>query len=503
MQFIRLSTLRQQFPTVHFPVEIADQDAFRAAFYVSECAAGNSIPENEQWLINLQSEEFVLFLDWTEQERNLACLFDENGSLLPFQNTTRVLSHALFPRFQQFITPFLSKKLNSLVQEKSIDTWRKGMTYLALLNEREADVVQSIVYAQLREQHSGLTSQIQQARSENDLHVLIQKTLTPELVELLNLFTLSFYRVKTMWVETLVEVAHHKHSSKRLVLYFIKELNRLTLNADHLQELRDMERMVKNNTVKVENKKTSVKQIMAIAASVIALIVLIGVIWWLPAEPDPDKPQEKTAYMDFTPEERATMDSLLHQIKQQREGSDNQIDRPDMDYVGQDLIVNIPWNNLQAEELISQWREKDSLGRTPRSEDSKKYENPFPSTEALKDKTGTVTAKFQNDTQLSVFIMVFKDRADEWVYTGYVEKGGIISFKLNPGEQLLVLPGSKVPRDLDYDDLPFYQVDSRFFENLGKPYSVSDFSPKKVKLVWKALNTYDFYLLDVNGALKV
>ena len=409
MQFIRLSTLRQQFPTVHFPVATAGQDAFREAFYASECASQNSIPEKEQWLVNLQSEEFVLLLDWAEQERNLASLLDENGgSLEPFQNTTHLVSHALFAKFQQFITPFLSKKLNQLMQSGDMDTWQKGMTYLVLLNEREADVVQSIVYGHLHAQHALLTPQILKARSENELHELLRKNLTPQLTELLNRFTLSFYRAKTMWVETLVEVAHHKHSSKRLVLYLIKELNQLALNADHLEELRDMERMVKNNTVKVENKKTSIKQIIAIAASLIALVVLIGVIWWLPTEPEPDKPQEKTAYMDFTPEERATMDSLLHQVKQQREGSDNQIDRPDMDYVGQDLIVNIPWNNLQAEQLISQWREKDSLGRTPLSADSKKYDNPFPSTEALKDKTGTVSAKFQNDTQLSVFILGFQ-----------------------------------------------------------------------------------------------
>jgi len=503
MRFIRLSTLRQQFPAFQFPLAAADQDAFRTAFYASEWASRNSIPENEQWLINLQSEEFVLFLDWTEQERNLATLLTEGGAILPFQNTTNVVNHALFARFQSFITPFLTKKLNALMQEDSIETWRKGMTYLVLLNEREADVIQSTVYHHLREQHNLLTPQILQARTETVMHELIQKNFTPQLVELLNLFTVSFYRAKTMWVDTLVEVAHHKHSSKRLVLYFIKELNQLTLNADHLQELRDMERMVKNNTVTVESKKTSIKQIIAIAASIIALVLLIGVIWWLPTEPVHDKPQEKTAFMDFTPEERVTMDSLLHQIKQQRQGNDNQIDQQDLNYVGEELIVSIPWSNIQAEELISRWHEKDSMVRTPLSVDSKKYPFPFPTTEALDDKNGTVEAKFQNDTELSVFIMVFKDRADEWVYSSYVEKGGIISFKLNPGEQMLVLPGSRVPKDLDADDLPFYQVDSRFFENLDKPYTVSDFSPKKVKLVWKALNTYDFFLLDVNGALKV
>ncbi len=503
MQFIRLSTLRQQFPAFQFPVPESEQAAFRDAFYASECAAQNGIPEKEQWLVSLQSGEFVLFLDWTEQERNLAALLDGTGPLLPFQNTTRVLSHALFPRFRQFIIPFLSKKLNKLMQENNMDTWSKGMTYLVLLDEREADIVQGTVYTYLREQHNQLMPQLLKARSETELHELLRKKLTPELIGLLNLFTISFYRAKTMWVETLVEVAHHKHSSKRLVLYLIRELNRLELNADHLEELRDMERMVKNNTVKVESTKTPVKKIIAVALSVIVLVVLIGVIWWLPTEPKHDKPQEQTAFMDFTPQERATMDSLLRQVKEQREGDDNRIDRPDIDYVGQELIVQIPWSNQQAEELISQWREKDSLGRTPQSADSKKYNNPFPGTELLTDKNGSVTAKFQNDTQLSVFIMVFKDRADEWVYTGYVEKGGIISFKLNPGEQMLVLPGSRVPRDLDYDDLPFYQTDSRFFESLDKPYTVSDFSPKKVKLVWKALNSYDFYLLDVNGALKV
>lgn len=504
MRFIRLSTLREQFPSVHFPLSESDQARLRPAFYASELSRNNSIPDNEQWLIQLQSEEFVLFLDWTEQERNLANLLDSSGKLVAFQNTTNVLQHALFSRFQTFISPFLYPQLLQLLKNSRFETWQAGLSYVPLLKEHEADLVQQVIYDQLKIQQHELENSIRTAKTEEQLLDAIRKHLTPDLVTTLNLFTPSFYRVKTAWMAIVKEVAHHKAGTKRLVLYLIKELDKLQLNPDHLTELRELDRGIKLGAVTVDELKIPAKRIVLLSISLILVIGLIYLIWIVPTRPEREIPQEKTAFMDFTVQERKAMDSLLnHATMEYQQQDDGIIDGSNMTYVGEELKVKIPWNNELAEELISQWKERDSTNQKPQSVDSKKESRPFPSTEPLVGKPGTISAKFQNDTELSVIVLVFKDRSDEWVYTQYIEKGGIVSFKLTPEEHMLVLPGSKVPKHLNEGSLPFHQVDSRFFENLDKAYVVDVLSPSKVKFVWKSLNNFDFFLLDLNGALNM
>lgn len=503
MQFIRISTLRQLFPDQQIPVPSAEAEAFRHVFYASGIAHKNSIPENEQLLMHLQTEAFVLYMDWIEQERQLMALLEGN-SLEAFGNNTNILHHALFPAFRKFVTPFLYPVLLDKMRSGDAMVLRNGMTYIPLLEEREADLVQHEVFGHLQRRIEEAETEIRRAKSEDDLLKIFRSYFTPVLFDTLNHFTQSFYRVKTSWLMVFRSLTHHSASTRRLVLHMITELRKLDLNKDHLEELTDLEKSIKIGSVKVERESINIKRTILLSLLGVFIVVLIIVIWKLPTKPVYDKDQEETAFMDFTPAERATMDSLLRNVHMERETPDDRIDQSDMDYVGEELVVNIPWNNQDAEYLISHWREHeaDSLAKKPQTEYSKKDARVFPMTESLQDKKGSISAKFQNDTELSVFIMVFRDRADEWVYGQYVEKQGIISFKLNPGEQLLVLPGSKAPKRLNSDETPFEQVDSRFFKALKEPYLVDNLAPSKIKLVWKSVNNRDFYLLDLNKALN-
>ena len=503
MQFIRISTLRQLFPDQQIPVPSSEAEAFRHVFYASEIAHKNSIPENEQLLAHLQTEAFVLFMDWIDQERQLVELL-EGKRLEAFANATNILQHALFPAFRKFVTPFLYPVLLDKLRSGDALVLRDGMTYIRLLEEREADLVQHEVFGHLQRRIDEAETDIRKAKSEDDLLQVFRSYFTPVLLETLNSFTQSYYRVKTAWLMVFRSLTHHSASTRRLVLHMITELRKLDLNKDHLEELTDLEKSIKIGAVKVERDSVNIKRTVLLSLLGVFIVVLIIVVWKLPTKPVYDKGQEETAFMDFTPAERATMDSLLRNVHMESEVPDDRIDESDMDYVGEELVVNIPWNNQDAEYLISQWREQeaDSLSKNPQTAYSKKDTRTFPMTESLQDKKGSIAAKFQNDTELSVFIMVFRDRADEWVYGQYVEKQGIVSFKLNPGEQLLVLPGSKPPKVLRSEELPFEQVDSRFFKALKEPYLVDPLAPSKVKLVWKSVNNRDFYLLDLNRALN-
>lgn len=503
MRFIRLSTLKTQFPEYRFPLTGTEAETFRSVFYASNIASNQSIPETEQWLLSLQSEEFVLFLDWTEQERNLTAVLEGTDTIRPFQNSTRMTQHAMFERYRRFVTPFLQPRLNETLTACKPEIWQDALTYLTLLTERESELTQQIVYDRMRKQHALAEQLIRKAKTEDELLHIVRSNLKPDFIAALNLLTSVFYQAKTAWIQLLRLVAEHPAGTRRLVLYMSKELQQLHLNPDHLKELQKLDKSVKSGEVKVESSTWPLKRIIYLSLGLAALVALIIFIWLIPTKPTQEMPQEKTAFMDFSVEERKTIDSLLQDLKMQRERlDDNALDHSDMTYVGEELIVNIPWKNQAAEQLINDWMERDTINRTPRTEDSKADNRSFPSTELLSDKKGTITAKFQNDTPLSVMIMVFRDREDEWVYTQYVEKNGVISFKLNPEDNLFVLPGSKVPNHLNAGGLPFEQLDSRFFENLETAYVVDDNSPHKIKLIWKALNSYDFYLIDLNSALN-
>lgn len=500
MQFIRISALRQQLPGIVFPVSAEQLNDFRERFYTCEAAAALPIPEKEQWIERLRSEEFVLFLDWAEQERNLAELLG-GGKLAPFQNATNVLQHALFYSFQAFITPFLYRTLADRMKNTKPAEWEAGLSYIPLLAEREADLAQSVVYDQIMVERAQLSELIRMAKTDEALQKAIRTYVTPQYIHILNSFTASFYRVKVSWMDLLKEVMAHPASSRRLIMYLLRELGKLNLQPDHVQEMQQLEREVRIGAVKVEQKKVPLKVIVMLCLATLLVIGVVLLIVLAPVDAEYNKPQERTSYMDFSEQERKTIDSLLSDIQTEREHKDEVIDQSDMNYVGEELTLRVPRRNQDAEFLLERWGSQDSTSRKPDPAESRPFDDPFPMTEPLSEKRGSIRAKFQNDTDLSVLIMVFRDAADEWVYTEYLEKNAVTTFRISPGEHLYVFPGSKIGKDTEYGDLPFRQVDSRFFRQLEQDYVVDDLSPANIKLVWKALNGHDMFLLDVNGAL--
>ena len=500
MQYVRLSALKQQFPGFRFPLNAEEAPRFRDALYAANFAG---VYETEQWVAHLSTDSFVLFMEWTEQETALLEVLD--GRLNhPFQNKSRLKDHALFAKYQAFITPFLYPQLEKLLRNSSIDTWTNGLTYVSLLQEQQSDLIQGIVYEQLKEERELLERNIARADSEEALVKAVQPYLRPAFLEMLNGFTKSFYRAKTNWMETLLGVSSHRFSSKRLILHISGQLNRLELNPDHVKELKTLDRDIKSGAVEVEATYIPWKRIVLLTVAACAIFALIWFVWAVPTEPEIEPEMEnKTAYMSFTVEERKTLDSLLNRVTvNQQQQPVNQMDAEPLPYVGITLEMKEPWKNKLAAALFVTWESQDSTGTLPQSSESKKDERSFPTTQAIRSRKGSIEASFMNDTEQTAFILVFENRSGAAVYSGYVEKKAMATIHLNPDEYLFVLPGTKVPAQLSSRKLPFEQVDSRFFEHLHNSYVVDLLSPKKAKLVWKEVNNVDFYLLDVNGALN-
>lgn len=502
MQYLRLSVLKKEFTDFHFPVPSEETGRFRDVFYASQLARTLSVYESEQWLTDLRSEASVLFMEWTDQEEALPDVLYGKPIRIPFQNKTKLKEHALFPEYREFITPFLYPKLDKGLADPSPETRHAGLTYSVLLMERELELVQEKVFAdQLREQEA-LIRELSAASSEEALVDALQPYLRPLFFETLNLFGPALYRARTRWMEVLTGVSAHRFSSRRLMLHITGQLRQLELNPDHRSELRELERAIKEGAVEVERREIPWKRMLVLTAGVLLIGGLIRFIWSVPVTSERLEMENKTSYMSFTEAERKTMDSLLHQVTQQQQQQANGIDQEILPYVGVDLRLKQPWKNETARDLFAAWQRQDSTSTQPQTNESKPEKRVFPGTEKLASKSGSILAAFSNSTDKSVMVLVFRDRSQQPVYSRYIEKDSIITMKLNPGEYLFVLPGTKVPEDLKYDKLPFSQVDSRFFRHLAHGYVVDEFSPLSVKLIWKEVNNMDFYLLDVSGALN-
>jgi hypothetical protein len=70
------------------------------------------------------------------------------------------------------------------------------------------------------------------------------------------------------------------------------------------------------------------------------------------------------------------------------------------------------------------------------------------------------------------------------------------------GDFVLVLPGGKIPPHLNMKDLPFNEVDERFFSKLSEIYRVRDFGPDNLSLIWESISTREMYLVDLNMGLE-
>ena len=503
MQYIRLSDLRKQFTEFEFPLSPNETDRFRDAFYAGEFAKQAPVHESEQWIANLANETFVLFMQWTEQESDLLEVLSGGVIRHPFRNRSNLKQHALFRKYQAFITPFLYPQLEKGLRNTSLETWNAGLTYVPLLEERESGLIQEIIYDQLKDNQELLERGIAKAVSEEALVRELQPYLRPVFFEMLNLFDKSFYRVKTNWMEVLIGVSAHRFSSRRLILHIARQLHQLELNPDHVQELKELDQDIKTGAVEVEASYFPWKRAIILGVCVVLICGLMYFIWSVPTTSSAREEMEnKTSYMSFTEEERKVMDSLLSQAKEEQQQPSDVIDEQILPYVGIDLVLKEPWKNETIRDLFAVWETQDSTSQAPQPSESKPESRTFPATNRLQSKPGNILAGFRNDTDQSVMILVFRNEHQHVVYSQYVEKQKVIDLKLEPGEYLVVLPGTKVPKNLSPRKLPFEQIDSHFYEHMNNSYIVSSKSPQKVKLVWKEVNGRDFYLFDLNQALE-
>lgn len=499
MKYLRLSILKKENPDLQFPIS-EDQ---KILFLESCRKAFPDASEKDLTLFfeNCSDQKKLVFISWTEENRSLSQLLQKRDFTELFTDNSRIREHALFLEFTAFIEPFLyqvfTEKLNS-ISDKNIHFL---MSYSVLLPNYRQNLVQDSLSEWIFEQKELLEKTLKKARRDTDLHRQIDTFLTPNLIAALNLLNVNHYRVKTQLLEFFMSMTYHPKSSTRFLMYLSNKLLTINFTPEHKKQLSEFGTDVKKGKIVVEATRVSWLRLSVILLIFIVCAGGIIALFFVEADPEEDVVQEQTAYMSLSKEERQKLDSIIRDVKSEEHMvNDAQLDS-NIPFVGTELIQKRSWKNELFQKLYQHWGDNDSVPFTKFFTKENKHTKPYVNTKNLDKKAGQIAVEFHNETDLMVLIVVFRNDRKEPVYTKYINPKTPGEWKMNNGEHLVVLPGSKVPPNPKFGNLPFRELDHHFYENLGIAYYVDSFNEKRIKLVWENLGNNDSYLVDLSGAL--
>lgn len=434
-----------------------------------------------------------VFFGWIFGNHSLLSLLNEQAVKRVFVDSDGWMKHAFFEQFQQFISPVLLPVLEQQTDRKVV------LSYCKLLTSAASDTLQKKIATAIKAELEEFTNASQQSKSDQELHHACLRFLNSDLIETLNSFDEHNYQLKRSILDTFVALFEHSKTSTRLMNVVVNQLLKIDFTPEHQAQLKTLQLQLKSGKVRVERQKISWKKLSFLLLG--ACLLVAGIIALYVVEPTTPEvlEQEQTAFMAFSPQERARMDSLiaLTQKKQvQQQGIDS-----DIPFVGEELVKQDEINNYRLEALIEKWMQSDTTAYTLKFGKINSSVKPYVGSSALKTKKGSKTVEFHNASQLVVLILVVSEQSPKTFYSAYVKPAEVMKWKAETGDYFFVLPGNQVPNQLNYGDLPFEERSNQFYAALKKWYVQGETNSSTVKLIWKEEQGVHF-LVDISLSVQ-
>jgi hypothetical protein len=504
MHYLSLTELEPFCSHIAFPLLNEQQEAeLRLVIDAYEPWNQYGVIEKEGLITHAKNEKDCLFYRWVSEDKALEmCLLTKqiitNRSDLSYQQQS-----SWFKDFQQFLTPFLSP----IIQRNAVDlSWDKCVTLLGynrlLLHNEQGALVTKIAQFSAECQLE-LSKALKSTRSDQAAFELLSTALPPLFWQTLNNIDSEYYVVKTNWIEYLIGLLHAPNSSRRLMLFVFESLKELKVSPEHANQLKALERDLKQGKISIEQRQFSLKKVLLFAVLVLGILGFSLGLWYFPNATTEGLYQDQTSFMKLSPSERAHLDTLIQQVNQTKKATHLAETDVSMQPTAIQLIPEKNWQNLRFKSIYNAWKNNNTIGASSTFNGTGKEFRSFPGTLHLLRKKGVNASEIHNATNLRILLMVFKDSPTEKVYSAYVEAKGDFHFQLNPGDKLLVLPGGKVPIHLKKNQLPFNEIDARFFDNLTTSFRVRNFPNRAIRLAWETISTHEMYLVDLTGSLEM
>ncbi len=444
-------------------------------------------------------DQWVLFLGWLANDPAFSALFS-GKTLRTFNDSLGIAKHSQSDGFKRFFSTVAAAPIIQLTATKSEEKMLMALSFCPLLESHLSNTCQNAVVAYFDEKLRDL-QQLLNGNSEKEIVSAVHTFLSPQRIALLGGLDHQHYRPLTQLVEMVSKLLFHPKMSAGGMLQLLQWLEKLPLQQEHNVQLEGFKRDIKNGKYSFSSSRIPwLRFSLIIGAGLIALGLLL-VIFFMPVSKVETTAQEETSYMELTPQERRSIDSLLSTRKEEAKKHVEQALEEDIPVAEGELVMGPVFKNPTFNAIYAAWRKCDTVPFSKTFAAAIPTKQYLPGTLALGTKRGQINATFINEFDLTALVIVFSESAPFNTYSQFVAPNAQLKMQLKPGERLVVVPGSKIKKQLPAKALPYEQVDDRFFEQLENIFEVKKVSGP-LKLVYKAAGR-EVYLVDLNSGLEL
>lgn len=501
MNYLSLATVKKVLPDLRFPV--SELEAIQLTQTISELFPAYSTDEIKYFIHCQQDERQQIFAAWIDADQGLKSLLETRQFKQDWVDLNHIQLHTLFDEFRDFATVFLYPILKAGLQELTSKKARIILSYSKLLSHHQENLVQDVVSEWYEKQVKHLLQRCKKARTDTVIYELVNETITIDFLAGLNWLNERHYGVRMVVMEELVDLMYHKSCSNRLILSVLTKVKALELSVEHMEQVLELESDIRKGKVTVEKSKISWWRLSMLVTLILVVAGGVVSLFFIDAKTADNAYQEETSFMQFSEKERAHLDSLITEVQEERRNisGDQQLDQ-NTPVIGQQLVKKRDWNNRIFKLMQNAWANNDSVVLTNNFSASKPFSKPYPLTDKLATMKGEFNGEIHNNSLQTILVIVFEDHQKAPVYTQYVQSKSVASWNFSPGDLVVVVPGSKVPANAEFGDMPFKELNNAFYEHLSIAYKLKYNSVKQVKLVWETLGTTS-YVLDLSNSMEV
>jgi len=478
----------------------------------------------KQFLAHLKTPNAVIFLGWIERMTGLEKLLKSRKTDIQFRDELKVLEHVLVDDFKRFVTPMLAPIILNDANAAEIS---KSFSYLPLLDSDTRAVVEDQVYKLIALKFEAVNGLKDKEVGEEKLIEATQIPLNDEVIEIINQLSRQSYALKLNYVDAVLGIVNAKSCTLRLANWILKQLEKLTLNAEHNEKINELRRDLKAGNISVQNTNSHKGKSIPFRTILMAVFIfgLIGTAiylwiyqpWSIPVKPDL---VNNSSFVKFTRDERKEIDSLLKIIQPKRDFSNDELDLGTYMAEELELILRVSFKNEIAEKYYQDLnivaRNADQLRKdTCIANSEEKIKKLVPTNmRPMDQKTEGNKAYIKNESDYDVQIVVFRNFYKSEVYHTHLKQGGKAVIMLDIGEWFVVVPGKTLqsfalPKGYSGGEpskdfnVNFCELDINFGHGINTSYILNTNSRVNYKFLLVGSPTEQFEVVDIHGVLDI
>lgn len=398
---------------------------------------------------SLKNPTIVVFHDWIKSDEAILKILDgkpENLNLHEKVSNEKYKGHALEKQFYAFLTPYLTKILESNIAESIANSDFKKLRfyiqYSSFLEESKKIALQQEVDRELR----GLFSSVIEEKNRGNINLLSAL----DLVDTLNLFDKQFYALRVLYVDTVKTLMTQEGIEARSFRMLTRAIGEVDLNSSHKNQV---DAFLRNQNIGFQQKQRNTFFNKALLRNPLIYLGFLGIIILvLLFFPDRTKntdvsSNEKISGLDsLSKDEIKTTDSLLafKDDSTLYETDDMNVPVALPDYILSDNtneILNSTALKLY-ESMLNDYeiqQKNISVGCDP-IEESKR--NDFNYNDVNEIERDFVNHVLINDSDQDCYILYFKNVDNGNVYGEFIPAGSSIEMKLVKNWRIIFYTGT-------------------------------------------------------------